>query len=130
MGISRVHSDGRPVCRPAQASGIEFSLSSLCASSAHPSITNAVFPSLPVGVFGFEHSHTNKPKPSKLISSLPLEPSDHGDQGQRCPHQKVRPFSSHRLDQLGSGTDRLKKQTSEWCHLLHVALCSIPADPG
>lgn len=56
-------------------------------------ITNTVFLPLPVGVSDFECSLTNKPKPSKLTPSLPLEPSDHVDQGQRCLHQKkVRHF--------------------------------------
>lgn len=61
-------------------------------SCVHPRPTTSVFPSLPVGVFGFEPSLTNKPKPSKLTPSLPLEPSNHVNQGQRCPHQKMRPF--------------------------------------
>lgn len=76
------------MCGPAQASEVDFHLSSLHTSSSHHSITNTVFLPLPVGVSDFECSLTNKPKPSKLIPSLPLEPSDHVSQGQRYLYQK------------------------------------------
>lgn len=55
-----------------------------------------------VGVSDFERSLANKPKPSKLTRSFPLEPSDHVSQGQRCLHQKkVRPFQLLRAGPVG-----------------------------
>lgn len=90
--MSRVHSGGR------RGSCVDLlglqRLTSDFPVCVHPlPITNTVSLTLPVGVSDFECSLTNKPNPSKLTPSLPLEPSDHAGQGQRCLHQKkVRPF--------------------------------------
>lgn len=89
-----------PGCGPARTSEAEVCLSSL----RDPCPTTSVFPSLPVGVFGFEPSLTNKPKPSKLTPTFPLEPSNHVDQGQRCLHQKMRPFQLLQAGPVGGQT--------------------------